>query len=141
MSKDRITDLSEEDETWLRRAEEHILKIVRGKYGVNKFNRSRDDLLPLQRLIDDHEVTAKDVLETQCIGVVLGNVFAENTSMQWKRVENEYGDMISLHDEGIHFTLCPLTMISKRLEDRREIALIALYEDFIQSLHLKNNEG
>jgi hypothetical protein len=57
--------------------------------------------------------------------------------MRWKRVANEYGDMIALHDHTIHFTLYPLTMISKRLEDGRDIDLLALYEDLAKSLNIR----
>ena len=139
--EDRISNLSPDDETWLRRAEEHIASFVRTRNGGGEFERTHNDLRRLQCLIDDHAITKKNVLEAQCIGVVLGNLLAENTSMRWKRVANEYGDMISLHDERIGFTLYPVTMISKRLEGRRSIDLIALYENFVQSLHLKPGEG
>ena len=137
--EDRITELSQEDKDWLRRAEEHILASVRARYGGITIDRSLTDLAQLQRLIDDRAITKENVLEAQCIGVVLGNVFAHNTNMRWQRVANQYGDMISLHDEGIQFTLYPLTMVSERLDDGRAIDLIALNEDLVQSLHLKEN--
>ncbi len=123
---------------WLRRAEAHILDVTRARYGLEGFTHSVHDLPQLQRLIDDGAITAKELLEAQCIGVVFGNIFVANTSMCWVRVANECGDMISLHSEAIHFTLYPLTMISKRLEDGRNIDLMALYEDLATSLHIKN---
>jgi hypothetical protein len=141
MNGDRITQLSAQDETWLVRAEAHILEVMRAKYGFEKFARSESDLGHLQRLFDDRVITAKDLLGAQCIGVVLGNLFVETTSMRWMRVANEFGDMISLHSEAIHFTLYPLSMISKRLEDGRKIDLVALYEDLATSLHIKNELG
>jgi hypothetical protein len=129
MSEDRITELSADDLTWLRRAEEHVLKMLRAKYQVGGFTRSEDDLRELQRLIDDRVVTAADVLGTQCIGVVLGNVFVAQLAMHWKRVANSFGDMISLHDEVSGLTYYPLTMVSQRLEDGRSVDLVGLYRD------------
>ena len=137
MKKDSVIDLSPRDQSWLQRAEEHILDVLRARYGDTSFDRSPKDLESLQRLIDDGAIHAKDVLEAQCVGVVLGNYFVERTSMRWKRVANEYGDMISLHDDSIGFTLYPLSMISKRLEDGREIDLVALFEDLSTSLNIK----
>jgi hypothetical protein len=137
MSNDRIIDLSPDDLTWLQRAEEHILGVLIAKYGGTAFDRTGADLVSLQRLLEDRSIRAQDVLEAQCVGVVLGNVFVETTSMRWKRVANEYGDMIALHDHTIHFTLYPLTMISKRLEDGRDIDLLALYEDLAKSLNIR----
>lgn len=133
---DRISDLSPDDETWLRLATEHIANFVRSRDGGEEFERTHNDLRRLQHLIDNHAITKENVLEAQCVGVVLGQLFTENTTMRWRRVDNEYGDMIALHDDRTGFTLYPLTMISKRLEDRRTIDLVALYEDLAQSLHL-----
>lgn len=137
MKEDVITELSPEDQAWLRRAESHILGILRAKYGDASFDRSEKDLVSVQRLIDDGSIRTKDILEAQCVGVVLGHVFVERTSMRWKRVANSFGDMISLHDDSIHFTLYPFTMVSKRLEGGREIDLVALFEDLATSLRLK----
>ena len=134
MSEDRITELSADDRTWLRRAEEHVLNMLRTRYGISGFSHSEDDLQALQRLLDDRVVTAPDVLGAQCIGVALGNVFVEKSGMRWARVSNEFGDMISLKDEASGFTYYPLTMVSKRLEDGRSIDLVVLYEDLSATL-------
>jgi len=134
MSEDRITELSADDRTWLRRAEEHILKTMRANYAAGGFTRGEGDLRDLQRLIDDRVVTAADVLGAQCIGVVLGNVFVEQLSMQWKRVANSFGDMISLHDDASGFTYYPLTMVSQRLEDGRNVDLLGIYRDLAATL-------
>ena len=137
MKQDSVIDLSPRDQSWLQRAEEHILRVLRAKYGDSSFDRSQKDLESLQRLVDDGVIHANDVLEAQCVGVVLGNYFVERTSMRWKRVANEFGNMISLHDDSTGFTLYPLTMISKRLEDGREIDLVAIFDDLVTSLNIK----
>jgi len=134
MSEDRITELSADDRTWLRRAEEHVLKMLRAKYKFDDFTRSEGDLRALQRLVDDRVVTAPDVLGAQCMGVALGNVFVEELAMQWKRVANGFGDMISLHDDASGFTYYPLTMVSKRLEDGRSVDLVGIYRDLAATL-------
>lgn len=140
MSKDRIDKLSSEDEVWLFRAEAHILGLMHAYYGLGEFARSKSDLDHLQRLIDDDLVTAKHLLEAQCIGVVLGNLFVAKSSMRWRRVVNEFGDMIALHSDVICVTLYSLTMILKRLEGGSRINLSALYEDLVTSLDIENEE-
>ena len=134
MTKNRVSELSADDRAWLLRAEEHILKLARAKYSVGGFTHGEDDLMALQRLIDDRVITAADVLGAQCVGVALGNVFVAQLAMQWARVANEFGDMIALHDEVSGWTYYPLTMISKRFEDGRGVDLVALYRDLASTL-------
>jgi hypothetical protein len=110
---DGVRPLSERDSVWLQRAEAHILRWLRDRYGNVSLKHSEADLQLAQRLLDDKAVRRKNTLELQCLGVILGNVFAANTSMQWARVNNEFGDMIALYSDAIEFTLYPPTMISK----------------------------
>jgi len=133
---DEIRSLADEDKVWLQRAESHLLTLLHTHYGNVSLTHSEPDLLIAQRLLDDGVVRKKDILEMQCLGVVLGNVFASNTSMKWARVLNEYGDMLALHSDQIRFTLYPLTMISKRVEESRVVDMPALYRSFKSDLGL-----
>ena len=133
---DEVRPHSEEELVWLRQAEEHILQLLREHYGTAKLDRSFKDLELAQRLVDDAVVGENDELELQCLGVVLGNVFAATTSMQWAVVSNEWGTMLALHSSAISFTLYPLTMISKRIRDNRDVDIPALYRSLANDLGL-----
>jgi hypothetical protein len=133
---DEIRPPSEEKWQWLEQAEQYVLQLLRRRYGNVVLDHSQADLRLAQRLIDDDAVGPDQVLELQCLGVILGNVFASQTSMQWSFVTNEFGAMLALHSPEIGFTLYPLTMISKRVEDRREVDMPALYLSFVADLGL-----
>ncbi len=130
---DQITDPSEESVIWLAQSQQHLLDLLTAQYGECHLDGSEKDLELCQRLIDDKRVKAKNILEAQCIGVALGNVWVKTTPMQWKQVKNEFGSMLALHNPGTKMVLYPLTMVSKRLAHHQEIDLISLYTQFAWS--------
>jgi hypothetical protein len=132
MARDEVSELSPDDLAWLQRAEDHISRLLQTRYEEAQLNRTQADLILRQRLIDERRIKPEQVLEAQCIGFVLGNVIASHTPKKWKRVKNEYGDMLALVDPATGFTLYPLTMITKRLDGRREVDLPALYRDLAE---------
>jgi hypothetical protein len=132
---DEIHLLAQDDVRWLKQAELHIQQLLRNRYGDVTLAHTEADLALAQRAIDDGAVGRGDELELQCLGVLLGNVFTANTSMKWARVDNEFGNMLALHDDKIKFTLYPLTMISNRMEDQRKIDFVALYRSFVNDLY------
>jgi hypothetical protein len=133
---DSVQPPSDEDRVWLARAEEYALNLLREAFGEVSLNRSVADLELVQALITKRRFRARQVLELQCLGVVLGNVFDAGTSMRWARVTNSFGDMLALHDQRVHFTLYPITMISKRFAQRREVDVPALYRTSVADLGL-----
>jgi len=134
---DQVSEASPDDLKWLEQAEQHLLQLIRSKYGECQFDHSENDLLLAQRLLTDRHVRKKHLLEAQCIGAVLGNVFIAHSPLRWKRVVNEFGDMLALQNPDVQLTLYPITMISKRLEDRRKIDLVLLYRDTLNNLNLQ----
>jgi len=132
--QDEIHPPSDKDRIWLRQAEDHILQVLRQRYGDVTFVRSEADLRLLQRLLDDEVVRPDQVLELQCMGVVLGNVFDKHTSLRWSVVANEFGTQLSLHEPEKGFTMYPLTMISKRVSAERSLEMVPLFRSFVDSL-------
>ena len=54
--------------------------------------------------------------------------------MKWAVVTNEFGRNVAVHDPGIGFTLYPVQMIAKRVEDGREVRVSDLYRGFVADL-------
>jgi len=136
--QDEVKPLSKKDETWLQQAEQHILQVLQAHYGNCEFTYTERDLVLVQRLIDDGFIKSDQLLEQQCLGVVLGNVFTHQTRMRWSVVTNDFGTLIAIYDAKIKFTLYPITMISQRMDDRRKIDMPALYKSFVADLSLTN---
>jgi len=81
----------------------------------------------VQRAIDDKLVRSEQTYDLQCLGVVLGQVFARQTPLKWVTVEDQFGRDLALQYPGTTVIVFPLTMISKRVEDGREIDVAAIY--------------
>ncbi len=133
---DKVDPLPADKAKWLADAERHILEILVQKYGAVRLDHTEADLLLCQRLIDDHVFNARQTLELQCLGVVLGNVLDTQTTMRWAVVTNNYGTRLALHDPKIGFTLYPVEMISQRVEDGRTVIMPQLYQTFVHDLGL-----
>ncbi len=122
-----ISKLTEADLARLADQDALVLRLLKSHYPEAKLNRDEGDLRWLQRLVDDKAVGPAQTYELQCLGAALGQVFATKTPLQWVVVEHEHGRDIALQYPGTTVIVFPMTMISKRVEDRREVDLIPLY--------------
>ena len=138
MTKVTVSEPTAEDQRYLEEAELYVLRLLRENYGTPSLTRTQDDLAKIQRLFEDQIIGPKDISAGACAGVVLGNVFTATTSMEWKRVADEtFGDRIAIYSSQIAWTLYPIEMIPKRLEDGRAIDVLALYLDLTTSLNIR----
>lgn len=110
--------LSGDDWARLQKQESEVLRLLRARYGSEvSLTRSKADLALLQRLLDDQAVKASETWRLQCLGVVLGQVFANETKLRWVIVEDEYGRDPALEYPDTSIRIYPLTLISKRVEE------------------------
>jgi hypothetical protein len=90
----------------------------------------------LQRLIDDRAFDKTQTFELQSLGVVFGDVLATELRLHWELVTDEYGNDPVLRYGTAQIQVAALTMISKRVEDGREIDLTDLVEGVRKALKL-----
>ncbi len=112
-----------------------VLSAVRFRYGTDRFTGTTNDLPVLQRLLDDRVFTKEKTDELQAMGVVFGDVLATELGLHWELVTDEYGTDPVLRYETRPIQVAPLTMISKRVEDDKEIDLVDLLEGVRETLH------
>ncbi len=113
---------------------------VRARYG-SALSGSEADLGVLQRLVDENVFRVDQTYELQSLGIVLGEVFSAHTDLSWVTVRDEYGVDPALRYKETSLLVFPLTMISKRLEEGREVEVRALYEAVLASLPGLEAEG
>lgn len=108
---------------------------MRNYLGNNlQFTYSEADLEAVQFMLDDEAYDADGSNELYDFGVVLGNVFHAQSTMKWTVVTNEFGRRVAVHDPAIGFTNYPVQMIAKRVNDRRAVKVLELYQGFIRDL-------
>jgi len=88
------------------------------------------DLTTLQRLLDGDWIEREDVFSQQAVGVALGDVMARNLGLHWVVVDDDYGRSRALRWEKEDDLFFPVTMVSKRIGQRRSVDVYDLY-DFV----------
>lgn len=95
----------------------------------------------LRALLAQGVFKSNQTYELQCMGVVLGDVFVQELRMEWVVVEDEYGRDAAVRMPGTSIIIFPLTMISKRLEDRKAVDVFELFNGVAEHIEQLKAEG
>ena len=82
----------------------------------------------LQRLADSRFISKADVMDQQVLGVVLGDVMADNLHLSWIVVDDRVGRSRALRWRETQPLFFPVTMISKRMSSGEKVDVRALYD-------------
>lgn len=109
-----ISDLSWTDKQYMGAQVASIEELVRSEFG-GQLKESPDDLDYLQRIINRGLLERTDTQRQQALGMVLGNVLARETGMQWFVYKDEAGRSRALCVPQTEHCLFPVTMLSRRM--------------------------
>jgi hypothetical protein len=123
----KITEPDPADIEQLAKREAVVLKLLKERYPDATLGHDEPDLEWLQRLVDDKVLRADQTYELQCLGAVLGQVFAAKTPLKWAVVKDKFGRDLALHYPNTSVIVFPMTMISQRVEDGRDVEIVPLY--------------
>lgn len=126
--KQQFFALGREDLVHLEKQRAFVVDLARRLDLSPAFSGSVDDLRILQKIVDAKTLRSDQTWELQCLGIVLGDVFASQHELRWVIVEDEYGRDPALRYRNTANLVFPLTMISKRVEDGKEVDLQAIYD-------------
>ena len=87
------------------------------------------DLRILQQLVDQRVFAVDQVYELQALGVVLGDVMAEQLGLSWVVVDDQYGRTRALQYGDREDVFFPITMISRRYEKNIPVDVDELYRN------------
>lgn len=122
-----ITGLTPVDVEFMAQQRERVDSLARSRLGRQLNGRRADDLSTLQSLLDRGLVRADQTLELQAMGLVLGDLLAEDLGLHWVVYEDSYGRSRALRLEQSSNVLFPVTMISRRIEAGAEVSINAVY--------------
>lgn len=111
----KVRELTWADENELARKAQTVERLGQRHYGQS-LRDDLSDLRLLQRIADDRLVEPGNVEDLQALGVVLGNVLAEELDLEWKVYADEKGRSRAVCVPDTEYCLFPLTMLSRRLE-------------------------
>ncbi|MEM1111002.1 MAG: DUF3806 domain-containing protein [Pseudomonadota bacterium] len=116
-----ISDLSRLDKSYMAQQRLLLDDLARSSFGGQLNGQKANDLALLQRLLDDGLVTADQTQELQAMGVIMGDLLAEELDMDWVIYTDQLGRSRALRYRETDIYLFPITMISRRREaDNRE---------------------
>jgi hypothetical protein len=111
----KFTELSPEDNNRLDQ-QRAIVAVIANKRYATALTRTKRDLTVLQRLLDDKVFKKSQRYELQSLGVVFGDVLANELPLRWVMITDEFGTEPTLRFKDTSININALTMISKRVE-------------------------
>lgn len=104
-------------------------ELARRHVGTGIEGGSIRDLRVVQDLLDRGVLAPDQTYELQALGVVVGDVLAQQLGLDWVAVEDGYGRSRALAGENATTLLFPVTMISRRVEAGIEVDVRARYQE------------
>jgi len=130
------TDIDAIARSWL-----HANSVCRDVIGI-ELDGSSADLPRLQRLISSGSIDRSATYTLQSLGIAFGKVFVnENPGYDWWMVQDEYGRDPAIRFAHSSLLAYPRTMISKRVEDGKEVDIADLYDGLCRRLAQLVEEG
>lgn len=109
-----VSDLGWTDKQYMAAQVANIEELVRDEFG-GQLRQSNADLDYLQRIINRGLIDKTDTRRQQALGMVLGNVLAKETGMEWFVYEDADGRSRALCVPKTEHCLFPVTMLSRRM--------------------------
>ncbi|QFU74921.1 DUF3806 domain-containing protein [Halioglobus maricola] len=112
----RISEMSKLDLGYMQQQRDLIGTLVASEYGRRFQQVKPNDLELLQRILDDELVGPDQTRELQAMGVVMGDLLANELDLHWVIYEDRLGRSRALRYRETDAYLFPMTMIARRHE-------------------------
>lgn len=106
----------------------------------HKYDSVAGKLALLDAIISNKWVEPTETLKLQCLGIAFGDALAQETSLEWAAVEDEYGRDPALIQRGTSIVLFPQTSISKRIEAGEAVHVRELFAAACKTLQKVRDE-
>ena len=93
----------------------------------SKYDTVEGKLHLLDIILKSSWIEKEETLKLQCLGITLGDAFAQGFSLEWIEVKDTFGNDPALQLPNSSIIIYPLTMISKRIELGEDVDIYKLY--------------
>ena len=108
---------------------------------INNLVSSTEDFAILQAIVDKQLLTKRQTWELQALGVCFGDALTGHIpGLNWCLVTDEYGTDPTLRFKDTTTQFNALTMISKRVEDGREVDLAHIAQWLVDFIDKESSE-
>ena len=129
-----ISRLSTIDREFMAQQRQRVDELARVHLGRYIRRQKAYDLSTLQNLLERRAVRPDQTLELQAMGMVLGDLLAQELNMQWVVYEDKYGRSRALQLGEAEIFLFPVTMISRRYEVGAETDVRTIYQKALDTM-------
>ncbi len=98
------------------------------RLGIVTIKQGLGDLKKIQQVVDRKIIRNEDVEQWQALGVVFGDVLAAELNLKWVSYQDELGLSKALRWKETENYVFPVTMLSKRVQYKEKIDVLALFE-------------
>jgi len=102
--------------------------LVSRNFGSGFNGNKTHDIALLQRTLDRNLVTSDQTPELQAMGVILGDLLAQELGMHWVTYQDQLGRSKALRYRDSQNLLFPITMISRRIEVGNRTPVAEIYQ-------------
>lgn len=129
----RIEPLSPIDDHFMANQRADI-EALANRLGQRLSGQRDRDLNTLQTLLDRNMVAEDDVLTLQAMGIVLGDLLADELNMHWVVYRDRAGRSRALQYQRSDVYLFPVTMISRRREAGNTKPVRVIFDEAVASV-------
>ena len=123
----QISDLSYLDRQYMAGQRDLVADLCARTFGRSINGQTSNDIELLQGLLDRRVVRGDMTAELQAMGIVLGDLLAQELDMHWVVYEDNIGRSRALRYQQTDEYLFPVTMISRRREAGSDTPVAAIY--------------
>ena len=130
-----VTPLSFSQEFILKQDRKDIKAIMARHLGILDLHGDKRDLSTIQQLVDRKVLKSKQMKQWQEVGVVFGDILANEFGLHWVSYQDEQGLSTALQWRNTQNFVFPVTMFSKRVEFGDQINVKKLYDRIARDIH------
>ncbi len=132
--KARVSDLTLGQQYTLDNQRRSIEEMMSRRLGMQKLKGTRDDLKIFQQLVDRRVIKPASIREWQALGVVFGDVLANEFGLHWVSYEDDLGVSKALQWKNTDNFVFPVTLFSKRVQFREKIDVAKIFGKIEQDI-------
>lgn len=129
-----ISELTPLDRQYMTHQRASLDDLARRHLGQGFLGQKDRDLELLQRLLDRGLVRAEQTAELQAMGMIMGELLADELGMHWVVYEDKLGRSRALRYRETDNYLFPMTMISRRQEAANQARVEDIYQRAVASI-------
>lgn len=122
-----ITELNVGQRYILSSQRRSIEDLITQRLGILTLKQDKTDLEIIQKVVDRRILNDRDVREWQALGVLFGDILANEMDLHWVSYEDDLGTSKALRWKDTDNFVFPLTVFSKRVQFNEKIDARAIY--------------